>query len=39
MEIPVKRILSGTPPEKAADWQAIRTPEALRFFVDWKLVD
>ena len=39
MEIPVKRILSGTPPEKAADWQAIRNPEALRFFVDWKQVD
>jgi acetoacetyl-CoA synthetase len=39
MEIPVKRILSGTAPDKAADWQAIRNPEALRFFVDWKQVD
>jgi acetoacetyl-CoA synthetase len=33
MEIPVKRILMGTAPSKAADADAVRNPAALAAFV------
>jgi acetoacetyl-CoA synthetase len=35
MEIPVKRILMGTPPEKAADADTLRNPMALQGFADF----
>jgi acetoacetyl-CoA synthetase len=35
LELPVKRILMGTPPEKAASRDALANPEALDFFVSW----
>ncbi|MCA6495534.1 MAG: acetoacetate--CoA ligase [Chitinophagaceae bacterium] len=35
MEIPVKRILMGTPPEKAADADTLRNPMALQGFAEF----
>lgn len=35
MEAPVKRILMGKPPEKAANKGAMRNPESLDFFVQY----
>jgi acetoacetyl-CoA synthetase len=35
LELPVKRILMGTPPEKAASRDSRANPEALDFFVSW----
>jgi acetoacetyl-CoA synthetase len=34
LEVPVKRILTGTPPEKAASRDSLANPEALDWFVD-----
>ncbi len=34
LEIPVKRILMGTPPEKAASRDSLANPEALDYFVE-----
>ena len=36
LELPVKRILMGTPPEQAASRDSLANPEALDFFVSWK---
>lgn len=33
MEVPVRRILTGTPVEKAANLDAMRNPGAIEFFV------
>jgi acetoacetyl-CoA synthetase len=33
LEVPVKRILMGTPPEKAASRESLANPEALDYFV------
>jgi acetoacetyl-CoA synthetase len=35
MEIPVRRILAGTPPEKAASREAMMQPAALDWYVDF----
>ncbi len=35
LELPVKRILMGTPPEQAASRDSLANPEALEFFVSW----
>ena len=35
LELPVKRILMGTDPEKAASRDSLPNPEALDFFVRW----
>jgi acetoacetyl-CoA synthetase len=35
MEIPVRRILAGTPPEKAASREAMMDPSALDWFVEF----
>ena len=35
LELPVKRILMGTPPEQAASRDSLANPEALDFFVSW----
>jgi acetoacetyl-CoA synthetase len=35
LELPVKRILMGTPPEKAASRDSLQNPAALDFFVRW----
>ena len=35
LEVPVKRILTGTPPEKAASRDSLANPESLDFFVDY----
>jgi acetoacetyl-CoA synthetase len=35
LELPVKRILMGTAPEKAASRDSLANPEALDFFVSW----
>lgn len=35
LEIPVKRILMGTPPEQAASRESLANPEALDWFVDF----
>ncbi|MDE2350079.1 MAG: acetoacetate--CoA ligase, partial [Gammaproteobacteria bacterium] len=35
MEVPVRRILQGVPPEKAANRGAMADPSALDFFVDY----
>jgi acetoacetyl-CoA synthetase len=32
--VPVKRILTGTPPEQAASRESLANPEALDFFVE-----
>ena len=37
MEIPVRRILAGTPPEKAASREAMMQPEALDWYVEFAL--
>jgi acetoacetyl-CoA synthetase len=34
LEVPVKRILSGTPPERAASKDSLANPEALAYFVE-----
>src|SRR5438270_9370344 len=34
LEVPVKRILSGTPAEKAASRESLANPEALDYFVE-----
>ena len=33
LEVPVKRILTGTPPERAASRDSLANPEALDYFV------
>jgi len=35
LEVPVKRILQGAPPETVADHRAVDTPAALAWFVDY----
>jgi acetoacetyl-CoA synthetase len=35
LELPVKRILMGTPPEQAASRDSLANPKALDFFVSW----
>jgi acetoacetyl-CoA synthetase len=35
LELPVKRILMGTPPEQAASRDSLANPDALDFFVDY----
>jgi acetoacetyl-CoA synthetase len=35
LEVPVRRILTGTPPEKAANPNAVGNPESLAFFLDF----
>ncbi len=35
LEVPVKRILAGTPPEKAVSREAMANPDALRPFVEF----
>ena len=34
LEVPVKKILTGTPADKAASRDSLQNPEALDFFVD-----
>ncbi len=34
LEVPVKRILTGTPPERAASRESLANPEALDYFVE-----
>jgi acetoacetyl-CoA synthetase len=34
LEVPVKRILTGTPPEKAASRDSLANPASLDFFAD-----
>jgi acetoacetyl-CoA synthetase len=34
LEVPVKRILAGTPPDKAASRDSLQNPESLGFFVE-----
>ena len=35
LELPVKRILMGADPEKAASRDSLQNPKALDFFVSW----
>ena len=35
LEVPVKRILTGTPPEEAASRDSLANPESLDFFVEY----
>jgi acetoacetyl-CoA synthetase len=35
LEVPVRRILAGLPPEKAANRDAVSNPQALDFFIDY----
>ncbi len=35
LEVPVKRILTGTPPEKAASRDSLADPDSLDFFVEY----
>ena len=35
LELPVKRILQGTDPDKAASRDSLANPESLDFFVDY----
>jgi acetoacetyl-CoA synthetase len=35
LELPVKKILMGTPPEQAASRDSLQNPAALDFFVSW----
>jgi acetoacetyl-CoA synthetase len=35
LELPVKRILMGTPPDQAASRDSLANPDALDFFVSW----
>ena len=37
LEVPVKRILMGQPPERAASRESLANPEALDVFVDLAL--
>jgi acetoacetyl-CoA synthetase len=37
LEVPVKRILTGTPPERAASRDSLANPEALDFFSEYAL--
>jgi acetoacetyl-CoA synthetase len=34
LEVPVKRILTGTPPERAASRESLANPRALDYFVE-----
>lgn len=34
LEVPVKKILTGTPPEQAASRDSLANPESLDYFVD-----
>ena len=34
VEVPVRRLLAGTPLEKAASMDAMRNPESLHYFVN-----
>jgi len=34
LEVPVKRILTGTPVDRAVSWGAVANPDGLRFFTD-----
>jgi acetoacetyl-CoA synthetase len=34
MEVPIRKILMGLPPEEAANLDAMRNPESLQFFID-----
>ncbi len=34
LEVPVKRILTGTPPEEAASRESLANPEALDYFAE-----
>jgi acetoacetyl-CoA synthetase len=34
LEVPVKRILMGQPPEKAASRESLANPDALDYFVE-----
>ena len=34
LEVPVKRILTGAPLEKAVSREAVANPDSLRYFVD-----
>ena len=34
LEVPVKRILTGTPPERAVSPDAISNPRSIHFFID-----
>jgi acetoacetyl-CoA synthetase len=34
LEVPVKRILMGTPPDKAASRESLANPQALDYFVE-----
>ena len=34
LEVPVKRILTGTPPEQAASRDSLANPQSLDYFVD-----
>ena len=36
LEVPIKRILMGTPPEQAASRDSLANPAALDWFVEWK---
>jgi acetoacetyl-CoA synthetase len=35
LEVPVKRVLMGDPPEKAASRESLANPEAFDWFVDY----
>ncbi len=35
MEVPVRKILMGVPPEKAANRDAVANPQALDYFIDY----
>jgi len=35
LEVPVKKLLMGTPPEKAINIDAVGTPQALQYFVEF----
>ncbi len=35
LEVPVKRILTGTPPEKAVSRDSMANPESLDFFIEF----
>ena len=37
LEVPVKRILAGEPPDKAASRESLANPEAFDWFVDYAL--
>ena len=35
MEVPVRKILMGVPPEKAANRDAVANPQALDYFAEY----